>query len=80
MLKNTFVIAFRNFWRNKVFSLINIIGLAIGISASLVIFLIVNYDLNFDKFQQDRDRIFRVVSHFKFGENDMDNSGISSPM
>jgi predicted permease len=80
VIKNTLVVAFRNFWRNKVFSLINIIGLAIGISASLVIFLIVNYDLNFDKFQQDRDRIFRVVSHFNFAGNEIDNSGISSPL
>lgn len=80
MLKNYFIVALRNFWRNKVFSLINIIGLAIGISASLVIFLIVNYDLTFDKFQQDRDRIFRVVSDFKFAGNDFYNSGIPSPM
>src|SRR5512141_3254968 len=80
MLKNYIIVAFRNFCRNKVFSLINIISLAIGISASLVIFLIVNYDLTFDKFQQDRDRIFRVVSDFKFAGNDFYNSGVPSPL
>jgi putative ABC transport system permease protein len=61
MLKNYFLVAFRNFWRNKTFSLINILGLSIGISASLVIFLLVWHDLNFDKFEPNRDRIYRVV-------------------
>ncbi|HSV11471.1 MAG TPA: FtsX-like permease family protein [Hanamia sp.] len=47
---------------NKLFSAINIFGLAIGISASLVIFLIVKYDFSFDKFEKDHDRIYRVVT------------------
>jgi putative ABC transport system permease protein len=62
MLKNYFIVALRNFWRNKTFSLINIIGLAIGISAALVIFLIVSYDLSFDHFEKDHDRIYRLTS------------------
>jgi len=41
MFKNYLIIAFRNFWRKKVFSIINIAGLAIGMSAALVIYLIV---------------------------------------
>ena len=61
MLKNYFLVALRNFWRNKVFSSINILGLSIGISASLVIFLLVWHDLNFDRFEPNRDRIYRVV-------------------
>ena len=48
MLKTYLTIAYRNFIRNKVFSLINVLGLSIGISASLVIFLIVHYDFSFD--------------------------------
>lgn len=62
MLKNYFLVAIRNFWRNKIFSLINILGLSIGISASLVIFLLVYYDFSFDKSLKDRDRIYRVVT------------------
>jgi ABC-type lipoprotein release transport system permease subunit len=61
MLKNYFLVALRNFWRNKTFSLINILGLSIGISASLVIFLLVWHDLSFDKFEPHGDRIYRVV-------------------
>ncbi len=66
MLKNYFIVAFRNFRHNKVFSLINILGLAIGISAALVIYLIVSYDFSFDTFHKDGDRIYRVVTDMKF--------------
>ena len=65
MLKNYLAVAYRNFIRNKIFSLINVLGLSIGISASLVIFLIVHYDFSFDKFENDRDRLYRVVTEFE---------------
>ncbi|MEO9144588.1 MAG: FtsX-like permease family protein [Ginsengibacter sp.] len=61
MFKNYSITAWRNLRHNKVFSAINILGLAIGISASLVIFLIVKYDFSFDKFEKGGDRIYRVV-------------------
>jgi len=80
MFKNYFKIAFRNFWKHKVFTLINIVGLSIGISASLVIYLIVHYDLTFDKFHKDGDRIFRVVSNFKFQGNVSHSYGVTGPM
>src|SRR6186997_1298789 len=80
MFKNYFIVPFRNFWRNKNFSMINITGLAIGISASLVIFLLVEYDFSFDKFERDGDRIYRVVSDFTFGDESFKNSGVPSPM
>jgi len=80
MIKSYFRVAFRNFWRNKTFSLINIFGLAIGISAALVIYLIVQYDFSFDKFHQDGDRIYRVVSNFRFSGEVFHNSGVTFPM
>ena len=64
MFKNYFKTARRTLWKNKIFSLINVLGLAIGISASLVIYLIVSYDFSFDKFEKDRGRIYRVVWTF----------------
>jgi putative ABC transport system permease protein len=66
MFKNYLVVAARNFWRNKIFSSINVLGLSVGISASLVLFLIVYYEFSFDKFEKDRNRIYRVtleISH-----------------
>ncbi len=80
MILNFFTTALRNFLRNKSFSLINIIGLATGISASLVIFLIVNYDFSFDKFHKDGDRIFRVVSEFSYQGEVSHSSGVTSPL
>lgn len=80
MLKNYFTIAIRTLWKNKVFSVINVLGLAIGISASLVIFLLVNYHFNFDKFEKDNNRIYRVVSNFSFSGEEYHNSGVTDPM
>jgi putative ABC transport system permease protein len=80
MFRNYITIAFRNIWKHKIFSLINISGLAIGISASLVIFLIVQYDFSFDNHHKDGDRIYRAVSNFEFSGEIYKNSGITSPM
>lgn len=79
MFKNYFTIALRHFKHNKVFSLINIAGLAIGISASLVIYLIVQHEFNFDKFHKDGDRIYRVVSKIEFPDLTIHNSGVPVP-
>jgi putative ABC transport system permease protein len=49
MLKNYIKIAFRNIWKNKIFSAINIVGLAIGMAACIVIMLFVFYEKSFDK-------------------------------
>jgi putative ABC transport system permease protein len=80
MFKNYLVVAFRNFWRKKAFSLINIAGLAIGISAALVIYLIVHYEFSFEKFQKDRERTYRVVTNMHFPDQDFKNSGAPGPL
>ena len=80
MIKNYFLTAWRNLRNNKTFSFINIVGLAIGISASLVIFLIVDYDYSFNKPLTADGRIYRVVSDFVFSGEIYHNSGVPSPM
>lgn len=80
MLKTYITIAYRNFIRNKIFSLINVLGLSIGISASLVIFLIVHYDFTFDKFIKDRAQLYRVVTDMKFYSSPIFNPGVPAPM
>jgi len=80
MIKNYFKIAFRGFWKHKLFTLINIIGLSIGISAALVIYLIVHYDFTFDKFHKDSDRIYRIVSNWTFQGNTSHSYGVTTPM
>ncbi|MGZ3927090.1 MAG: ABC transporter permease [Mucilaginibacter sp.] len=80
MIKNYFKVALRSFKRHKLFTLINIIGLSIGISAALVIYLIVNYDFTFDKFHKDGDRIYRVVSNYSFQGEPGYNGGVCGPL
>jgi putative ABC transport system permease protein len=80
MIKNYFKIAFRGFWKHKLFTLINIIGLTIGISAALVIFLIVQFDFSFDKFHKDGNRIYRVVTNYTFQGLPGYNPGLCGPM
>ncbi len=80
MFKTSFKIAFRGFWRHKLFTLINIIGLSIGISAFLVIYLIVHYDFTFDKFHKDSDRIYRVVMNISFQGHKSYSSGVHGPL
>jgi putative ABC transport system permease protein len=64
MIKHYLTLAFRNLWRKKFHSAINIIGLAVGISACLVIYLIVNFELSFNKGIADYERIYRIHSSF----------------
>jgi len=80
MLRNYFKIAFRNIWKNKAFSVINIFGLSIGLSASFVIGAMVFYDLTFDNFHQDGDRIYRVTTSFEGASGVFHNAGVTVPL
>lgn len=79
MLKNYLKIAWRNIVNNPVFTTINVFGLTVGISACLVIFLIVNFELSFDKFHKDGERIYRVYTEFKGVFNGF-NRGVPDPL
>ena len=61
MFKNYLKIAFRNILRQRVYSLINIIGLAVGIACCILILLFVRYELSYDQFNKKADRIYRVT-------------------
>jgi putative ABC transport system permease protein len=61
MFSNHFKLAFRNLWKNKTFAAINIGGLAVGLTASLLLALFVLDELRFDTFHTNADRIVRVV-------------------
>src|SRR5678815_638699 len=64
MFRNYFKIAYRNLWKNKGLSFINIFGLAVGIACSLLIFLFVTDELSYDRFHKDSDNIYRIVKDF----------------
>jgi len=60
VLKNYFIIALRNLLRRKTFSLINILGLAFGIAACLIIYTYVSYEKSYDTFNVNADKIYRL--------------------
>ena len=80
MIKNYFKIAWRNLLRNKGFSAINIIGLAIGIATCLIIMLFVNNELGYDRFNKKADRIFRVTFQGAAGGEMFNESSVMPPV
>src|SRR6266576_3754642 len=62
MIKNYFKTAWKNLWKNKTFSLINIAGLAIGMAACLLILQYVSFKLSFDRFNKKTADIYRVYN------------------
>jgi putative ABC transport system permease protein len=68
MIKNYLIAAWRNIRRNKVYTVINVLGLGLGICACLIIYLITSFELSYDTFHPDKERIYRIVSHLQFKE------------
>lgn len=62
MLRNFFLIAWRNLRKNKVFSFINIFGLSAGLACCILIFLFIQHELSYDKFHKQANRIYRLTS------------------
>lgn len=79
MIKNYLKIAWRNLWKNKLFSFINIIGLAVGVACCVLIFLYVQNELSYDKYNEKADRIYRITSVI-FQENKQDRFAPTSPI
>ena len=65
MIKNFFIIAWRNLIRKKSFSFINITGLSIGMAAAILILLWIQHELTFDKFYKDQDRIYQAWNRYE---------------
>jgi len=60
MFKNYFKTAFRNLWRNKTNSFLNITGLSVGITCAALIFLWMQNEISYDKFHKNKDRLYEV--------------------
>jgi putative ABC transport system permease protein len=80
MLKNYLKIAARNLAKHKFYSFINIIGLAIGLTCTLLILLYVQNELSYDKYHSKADRIFRVQSEIQFGEKYFNMTTAPAPL
>lgn len=71
MIKNYLKIAFRNLFKHKLYSLINIFGLAVGIACCVLIMLYVNNEWSYDEFHSKSDRLYRAWVHEDYGNNEI---------
>ena len=77
MLRNYIKIAWRNIWRNKAFSLTNLLGLTIGMSCTLLILLWVQDELSWDKFHPNHKEVYHIMANREF--NGEVNTDIATP-
>jgi putative ABC transport system permease protein len=67
MLKNYLIISFRNLYKHFSYSLINIVGLGMGLATCLLLVTWIQHELSYDKFHEKADRIFRASLEYSFG-------------
>ncbi|MEQ9301449.1 MAG: FtsX-like permease family protein [Cyclobacteriaceae bacterium] len=79
MLRNYFKITYRNLFRQKVYSFLNISGLAIGLACSILIFLYVSDELSYDRFHEKSERIYRVLERFESEGNGEHSASLPFP-
>jgi putative ABC transport system permease protein len=79
MLKNYFKIAWRGLVRSKWVGVINIFGLTVGVTAALLLFVVVAYEMSYDKFQPNYDHIYRIYTQDKIEDGIETNPGVANP-
>ncbi|PWU01253.1 MAG: cell division protein FtsX [Bacteroidetes bacterium] len=80
MFRNYFKIAIRNLWRNKIFSGINVFGLALGIATCLLIILFIQNELSYDRFNKKSDQIYRVVFRGSMEGGEIKEANVMPPV
>ena len=78
MLKNYFKIAFRNLWRNTIFSSIKILGLSIGLTVCMLIFLYTKDEISYDRFHANKERLHRVIQTIQLGDEPPQTIGVTN--
>lgn len=80
MFKLNLKIALRNLWKHKVYTFINIAGLSVGMASCILIFIFVRYQLSYDDDFVNKDRIYRVVSNWKYSNGTDASQGVPIPL
>lgn len=80
MFRLNLKIALRNLWKNKGNTFINITGLSIGMASCILIFIFIRYQLSYDQQFKNKDRIYRVVSYWKYLEGEEFSKGVPQPL
>jgi len=81
MFKLNLKIAWRNLWKNKGYTFINILGLSIGMASCILIFIFIRYQMSFDEGFKNEERIYRVVSTWDYADgNQFSSQGVPLPL
>lgn len=80
MFRNYFITAFRNLWKNKFYSSINITGLSVGLAVGIMILLWVQDELSYNSFHRNADHIYKINSHLGTGTGEQVWEGAPSPV
>lgn len=80
MFKLNLKIALRNLWKHKVYTFINVAGLSVGMAGCILIFIFIRYQLSYDDDFSNKDRIYRVVSNWKYKSGTDASQGVPIPL
>lgn len=80
MIKNYLKVVWRNLWKNKLYSFINLTGLTVGVTACILIFLYVQFELSFDKYHKQSKNIYRLTEILHLPKEDRPQAVTSPPM
>jgi putative ABC transport system permease protein len=80
LIRNYIHIAVRNFMHGKLYSVINVSGLAVGLTVVLLISIFIFHELSYDRFHEKADRIYRVATHLEMGSNSGDMTSTYPPL
>jgi len=80
MIKNYFKVAMRNIRKHTFYSAINILGLAAGVTACLLIILYITDELSYDKFQANAENMYRIGLHGRFADQEINTASSCAPL
>jgi len=80
MISNYLKIALRNIRRHKIYSFINIMGLAIGMACCILVFIHVRHEMSYDRYHQDGDRIFRIAQKIQKEAAELETARVATPL
>lgn len=79
MFKLNLKIALRNLWKNKGYTVINVLGLSVGMASCILIFLFIRFQFSFDEGYKNQDRIYRFVTDWRYNSFDDYSKGVAIP-
>ncbi len=80
MIRNYLKMAFRNARTHKIYSLINIIGLSVGLACCILAFMHVHREMSYDRYHRDGDRIYRIAQNIRKEAAELDTARVAAPL